>query len=232
MAHAAPKCRRVFHRVRTNRCVNLLAFYPSPTVSTPDRVTALFRSSPFRDDGIFSRRWMSKNDATRRDISVDSLSTRSPFNHHFRVTSLTLRPPIIVATYRPLLDVASVLREIRVLNFLQGWKCPWRFVTSREIDILWRRVTRNMRELCLSRGGFHSSYWWLVWEFASLADLIFVKFLIVSGWFINYVLLLVNRWSVWKFGPRWGMSFWDLVFEGNWKKGKLKSGILYGDLLD
>lgn len=46
---AAPKWRRVFYRVPTNRCVNLMAFYPSHTPSIPrcdpsDRVAALFRS--------------------------------------------------------------------------------------------------------------------------------------------------------------------------------------------
>lgn len=92
-AHAAPKCRRVFHRVRTNRCVNLLAFYPSfpcssplfPTVPCSDRVAALFRSKPRMGRwNIFS---LLEVEERRRDISANSSSTRFPFTLRFRIMS-------------------------------------------------------------------------------------------------------------------------------------------------
>lgn len=64
---AAPKWRRVFHRVPTNRCVNLMAFYPSHTPSIPrcDPSNAATGLPPFFDPGPGWRKIspLSKNDA-------------------------------------------------------------------------------------------------------------------------------------------------------------------------
>lgn len=46
--HAVPKCRRVFRRARTNRCVNLLTFYPHvSTLSSPFRPAPIIRTTSY-----------------------------------------------------------------------------------------------------------------------------------------------------------------------------------------
>lgn len=85
-ARVVAKCRRVFRCARTNRCVNLLTFYPhvsalsSPFWPTP---TILFRSSRLSRPGNSTR-------SIKYILSAESREmTSRDFGKFFQLTSLS-----------------------------------------------------------------------------------------------------------------------------------------------